>query len=800
VAGRRLTCLALILGISPEHDRKLARPMLRCVSRRSLLLSRRRRDLLVYDLNSLGWNSFQQLCLTITREVIGQTVESFLDSKDGGRDGAFSGTWRQADQEEIAGQFVIQCKFTSRANHSLVPSELREEVEKTERLVRGGMCDVYILMTNAGVSGVHHEVIKRAFRTIGVKYVRILGSTWIEQQIRENKRLRMLVPRVYGLGDLSQILDERAYAQARAVLESFHDDLAKVVVTDVYRRAAEALDRHGFVLLIGEPAAGKTTIASLLAMAALDQWRAPILKLDEPSKVVDHWNPDEPSQFFWLDDAFGVTQYENFLVHSWNHVLPQIRAMLRKGAKIVMTSRDYVYNRARHDLKEGAFPLLKESQVVVDVLALSPDERCQILYNHIKLGTQPASFRREIKPFLELVAVHPRFIPETARRLADPIFTRNLFIDPYLLGLFVEKREILLQEVLSGLDGGSKAALALIYMRRGKLESPVSLRESERDALGRLGCDLGGALTSLEALNGSLVSFSHSEGESFWKFKHPTIGDAYAAILVQSPELLGILLEGSAPETLVQQITCGDVDDQGAVVVPRTLFALVLSRLEEFSRSPAYKSATLSAWRPKDDLQGFLSRRCSREFLSLYLARHPAILDSVSKPGLYPDSVSEVDLAVRLNQFGLLPEMNRKEFVKVVSSFAVDGEDVAALRHKGIRTIFSDEEFETLVTQVRHELIPRLSSVRIDRELEHDQNNSAEEHMQTLLELFDTLKECYVADDEAVVLIESEMERANLWITENTPEELRVTSRKLGRVESQSGFQGGRSIFDDIDN
>jgi hypothetical protein len=159
---------------------------------------------------------------------------------------------------------------------------------------------------------------------------------------------------------IRQILDERAYVQVRAIIESLREDLAKVVVRDAYRKAAEALDKHSFVLLVGEPAAGKTTIASLLAMAALDQWHASMLKLDEPGKVAERWNPDEPSQFFWLDDAFGVTQYDDFLVHRWNHILPQIKTMLRKGAKIVMTSRDYIYNRVRKDLKESAFPLLNK--------------------------------------------------------------------------------------------------------------------------------------------------------------------------------------------------------------------------------------------------------------------------------------------------------------------------------------------------------------------------------------------------------------------------------------------------------
>jgi conflict system STAND superfamily ATPase/restriction endonuclease len=352
----------------------------------------------MYDLHNLGWSDFQKLCLTITREILGQTVESFQDTADGGRDGAFTGTWKTNGQEDLSGPFVIQCKSTSRINYSLKLSDLKDEVQKAKKLVAQGLCESYLLITSAGLSGPNAARIKARLKAVGVKHVRTFGSTWIGEQIRENKRLRMLTPRVYGLGDLSQILDERAYSQARLILESMREDFAKVVVTDAYRKAVEAINEHGFVLLIGEPAAGKTTVASLLAMAALDQWNASMLKLDDPGKVVEHWNPYEPSQFFWVDDAFGVTQYEDFLVQRWNHVLPQVKTMLGKGVKIVMTSRDYIYNRARKDLKESAFPLLRESQVVIDVRDLSIDEKRQILYNHLKLGKQPRSFRTEIKP------------------------------------------------------------------------------------------------------------------------------------------------------------------------------------------------------------------------------------------------------------------------------------------------------------------------------------------------------------------------------------------------------------------
>ena len=107
----------------------------------------------MFALHNLGWNDFQRLCLTITREILGQTVESFLDSGDGGRDGAFTGTWKCHGTGSLSGPFVIQCKFTSRINYVLRTSDLSDEVEKAKKLVGQGLCDSYVLMTNAGLSG-----------------------------------------------------------------------------------------------------------------------------------------------------------------------------------------------------------------------------------------------------------------------------------------------------------------------------------------------------------------------------------------------------------------------------------------------------------------------------------------------------------------------------------------------------------------------------------------------------------------------------------------------------------------------
>jgi hypothetical protein len=204
----------------------------------------------MFELHKLGWQRFQQLCLTIAREVLGQTVQSFLDSNDGGRDGAFAGVWTSRKGERITGQFVVQCKFTGYPNHKLRISDLGDEIEKARRLVREGRCDAYLLMTNAGISGRVAQRVEEVLKSAGVKHPRCFGADWICQQIQDSQRLRMLVPHVYGLGDLSQILDTRAYGQAQKLLASLHDDLSKVVLTKSYRRAARALRLHGFVLLL----------------------------------------------------------------------------------------------------------------------------------------------------------------------------------------------------------------------------------------------------------------------------------------------------------------------------------------------------------------------------------------------------------------------------------------------------------------------------------------------------------------------------------------------------------------------
>jgi hypothetical protein len=160
-----------------------------------------------YELHTLGWKAFQQLCVSIAGEIWGEVVQGYFDARDGGRDGAFHGVWATKQGEVFAGSFTAQCKYSARPNKNLALSDVEDELSKGARLAARGLADNYILFTNARLTGVTDERIRAAFLAIpGIKQSAAYGYDRVSQYIRESPRLRMLVPRVYGLGDLSQIL------------------------------------------------------------------------------------------------------------------------------------------------------------------------------------------------------------------------------------------------------------------------------------------------------------------------------------------------------------------------------------------------------------------------------------------------------------------------------------------------------------------------------------------------------------------------------------------------------------------
>ncbi|QUD89555.1 nSTAND3 domain-containing NTPase [Phenylobacterium montanum] len=629
-----------------------------------------------FDLSQLGWKAFQDLAAAVAAEVLKRPVQSFLGSNDGGRDGAFLGRWDAAGP--LAGKSTIQCKFLGKPGANLTLADLKDELPKAQKLAADGLADDYIVMTNAGVSGDADNQICKAFESVGVKQCRTFDGGWIVKQLIENPRLRMLVPRVYGIGDLSHVITGHGYKQAQAILNSMGSDLSCFVPTDAYRSAVTALQEHGFVILLGDPASGKSTIAAILALGAIDDGCLGALKINSPDQL-SLWHPGE-KQFLWVDDAFGPNNFDAARMAGWNAQLGALRAAVEGGARVVFTSRNYIWEAARPHLKTSAFPLFKESQVVVNVHALSDEERAQMLYNHVR-RVQPREIRQRLKPFLPAVASNKAFLPETARRLGDPLFTKNLVISRERLIELVEHPVEFLAEVLEQLDDPSRAAVALVFLNsQSGVPSPIAETPAMQMVTRLTGVTHAEIARAMQHLNDSITRLISEDDGDRWIFRHPTVADAFATLVGPSPELIELYVHGAKLDRLLEDAACRQkAAESGRIRIPPALYPALIERLKQH---------------PLDDaLMWFLGSQCEKAFLERILDVRPDILKWAEGAAASELVLGGRVLFAAMASWSLFPETTRKAMVAKIQEHSISWLNAKPLTNEVTRQIFKDDEF-----------------------------------------------------------------------------------------------------------
>ncbi|TDP63003.1 restriction endonuclease [Roseateles toxinivorans] len=747
---------------------------------------------LSFDLHVLGWKAFEDLVACIFRDILGQTLQVFSEGQDGGRDAAYYGAWTPKNEtKSYSGNFCIQCKHTSKPSRQISMSTIDGELEKIERLAKSGLCDNYFLVTNHTLPAGFSEQAEARIVASGAKTARVFGSEWIAQTISENPRLRRLVPRLYGLGDLTQIITHQAYSQARSVLDSIAPDLACFVPTGAYRQSAQALQEHGFVLLLGEPASGKTMIANLLALSAADEWNLQTLMISNPADFSKLWNPNDPGQFLWVDDAFGATQYNSGCVGEWNQQLPKLKAAIKHGARVVFTSRDYIFSAAQRDLKTSAFELFNDSRVIIQVEALTEGERQMILYSHLKAGSQPIKFKTDVKASLEVAAQVPKFLPEIARRFGNPKFTQGMATTSEGVQTFFERPVDVLFDVVSSLAAAEKAAIGLVFIAGGKLSIPVTADDHVAGTLELLGVTLGEVKAALVSLEDSLLKRTRESSSEFWVFRHPTIRDAYATLVGGNPELIDVYIAGVSTERLVEEVTCGNPVQGAKIVVPTNRYQQVLEKLK--SQPPAK-----SWW--ADPVKSFLGSRCSAEFISAYYATDDISTCIPMHSWNISPHDSGVKILSKLNEAGLLPEEVRKKTVEKIIKVSEEKYSARFFGSSGANGILTNEERNNGLKSVAKSVLMNGASILQEIKESWDREESPDGifyEIDGLLELVDE-NDMFDEDSQAEALgLRENIREIVLDLEKNIKE---PEYEKLDTEEAiEKSATIARSVFDDVD-
>jgi energy-coupling factor transporter ATP-binding protein EcfA2 len=742
-----------------------------------------------FALHTIGWQTFQDLATTIAEVEFGRPVTRVAKVKDHGRDGSFYGV---PDEPLAAGEkreTTIQSKHCASPSAKLTAASLAPELVSVSALVASGRAHGYVLVTNASLTEANRLEIVSALRGAGIERPYVFGREWVCDKILAHPKVRALAPRVYGLGDLSWIASDTARKQALAILDTMAEGLRCYVPTAAHRQAVAALARHHFVLLLGDPAVGKSSIAAALSVAATDEQNCDVIFVRNPGEFLRNWDPEVENRLFWIDDAFGATKLEQALMEPWNKAFSAMQAAMRRGNRFILTSRSHIWKQAQPELKQGAFPPLQHGYVVVDVAQLSPGEQQRILYNHLRFGAQPPAFKRRIRGHLDAVLGAGHFRPEIARRLADPAYTTAL--EPTLDGIkdFFARPEAFLRDTLVNLPDAMRAAIGLIFINGGRLASPIAADDALRLIEELYGVTAAEMRTALQTMAGSFVLCVQDSDHRFWTYKHPTIGDAYGRLVGQDEELVTLYVRGAKLSQLLDEAICGTPAKAGGIVIPAALYPLVLDRIP--------KAAVT-----QDGVRHFLLHRCGAKFLRAFLDRHPETV-TVRKVAYRPlarDPLAQ--LVAKAAKHNCLPDGARQKLVDEMYGHAQDWADISFLAGApAFDGFLTEAERQDMLGHVRAGLDHRFDMV-IDGESDgYDRSWEPGDWFDDLESLVEDHRIVFAGDlqveasvDRALKRIEREIES----LEEKRDPQPDDWDKERSPVGGSVLRASGRSIFDDL--
>ncbi|MHB1539295.1 MAG: nSTAND3 domain-containing NTPase [Solirubrobacteraceae bacterium] len=370
-----------------------------------------------YELDSLGWLHFQELCELLLDLEAETEPRSWRGSAENGRGALLSGRLRAPALDlDLPGPVAIAVAWVRPGSPALPGLALRNAVAHAVRTLPHAQL---LVLTNLE-RGAAREALAcgpiagDAFEAADA----ILGASEISRCLERNATLRARLPSVLGLRDLPDLVAEVRRTRSTLDLATAHA-LARVFVPTVaYATARATLARHRFAVLTGPPEMGKTAIARMLALAALCEG-VEAYDCTTPEQVHAAFDRQR-RQLFIADDAFGSTEYRPDAAERWARELGAILSRLDARHQLIWTSRPAPLKAglARVRRERGAERFPAPGEVLVDASALSMKERALILYRHAKQCELSELGRAALRRWGATIVEHPHFTPERIRRFA----------------------------------------------------------------------------------------------------------------------------------------------------------------------------------------------------------------------------------------------------------------------------------------------------------------------------------------------------------------------------------------------
>ncbi|MGA8086961.1 MAG: hypothetical protein WCA10_06620 [Terracidiphilus sp.] len=380
---------------------------------------------------------FEKLAQSLLKARFSLSIESWGNRGDFGRDAYAEASLRFPDKDVISpGPFLFQVKFVEGANaagaqplkalYGSVSKELAE-IERRRKSVEWQDPRCFTFITNSLIGPDTRAAIRNRFRTaLNCVDVIVWGGDDVCDLLDMPPPIYRSFPQLLSIRDLDEliasVLSHESIQRSSAALDIAKELVPVFAPTSGYEQAWSVLRKYNFAVLEGPPEVGKSAIAWMIALSQSSTgWEA--IYSRTPEEFFKMYQPSR-DQIFIADDAFGRTEYDPSRTSNWEAQLDLVLHRLNPKHWLIWTSRKHILERAVAcmDVQGKARSFPDPGAVLVDVQALSLEERALVLFRHARSANLELDARAIVRKHARLILDDPNFTPERMRRFVSESF------------------------------------------------------------------------------------------------------------------------------------------------------------------------------------------------------------------------------------------------------------------------------------------------------------------------------------------------------------------------------------------
>ena len=314
----------------------------------------------------------------LVADLLGAEWDRAFETFSRGRDGGIDLRARLPN-----GTHLVQCKHY--ALSSIATLIRAAEKERQQLSGRRPKPRRYTFVTSRRLTPSSKEKLLQALAPFATSERSILGAEDLAAMLRRHPDVERAHVKLWlrGVAVLDRIVNADIHARSEALMADVLAALPRYVQTPSFRDAHALLVEHNVVIIAGPPGVGKTTLARLLLLDAVQAGYTPYgIQAD----VTEAWrlHRDDEAQVFFFDDFLGRTALFDSVDGDPRDLASLIRQVRRsKTTRLILATREYVLQQAKLQVEDLKWQKLEADKYALTLERYGRFDRARIFYNHV---------------------------------------------------------------------------------------------------------------------------------------------------------------------------------------------------------------------------------------------------------------------------------------------------------------------------------------------------------------------------------------------------------------------------------